>query len=517
MGYKIGMPSLKLNNAGVKSKNCGSFAGVAREALEERDGQDPDIDRERSQQNIYEGYRTAADLMEYSRDHVEQLRDANGRKIRADAVVMCATILKPPAAYMATLSRAEQIRFLDVAEGVLADAIGRENIKSSATHFDELGTHRHVFWEPMSKDGRLCAKEVHNLKFFTEINRKVPAALREAGFDIDACEMYDAAKKDYEKEKAKAGRSAYAFKADAEKTKEKLTRMVGEKHRELKDLRGEIRDARENLADTSKALEEARAGVREVQKERNALEAEVAPLRAVKADMDACEISFKGLAFGTSEVKVKKAELDALVEQAKAGVAREASVTERERIASEREAAQDQRKQELDQRQQEIDRRGKELDQRDRNLSQRAHELNEREKAISYDESLPQRLKEAQDHSNATWEYAKRVESEMDKLRAICFRLREAIGQLIRGDFGRLNNDQIEFMQCMEETVSRVYPPNDLRAYEGVKHIVDLVKEKVLDRQRERERAEQQREMERQRRAAEARAKQKKKEEMEYE
>ena len=39
MGYNIGMPCMKLNNAGNTSKHCGSFGGVAMEALKnEKDG-----------------------------------------------------------------------------------------------------------------------------------------------------------------------------------------------------------------------------------------------------------------------------------------------------------------------------------------------------------------------------------------------------------------------------------------------------------------------------------------------
>ena len=88
MGWKIGVPSLKLNNAGVTSKHCGDFGAVAAEALQERAGHDPDIDPERAALNRYEGFTTAAELQKYSREHVEQLRDAKGRKLRKDAVVM---------------------------------------------------------------------------------------------------------------------------------------------------------------------------------------------------------------------------------------------------------------------------------------------------------------------------------------------------------------------------------------------------------------------------------------------
>ena len=226
MGWKIGLPSLKLNNAGVKSKSCGDFGHVAAEALKERKGHDPDIDPERAKLNRYEGYETAAALQEYSREHVEQLRDAKGRKLRKDAVVMCATVLKPPAAYMATLPHDDQKRLLDDAYEAFVAIVGEDNIKSRADHFDEQGAHTHVFWEPMTADGRLCAKEVHNLQFFRRVNRELPTKLRARGWDIDDCEMYDAAQKEYEETKKQAGRSSYAYKAEAEKAKQALEQEI---------------------------------------------------------------------------------------------------------------------------------------------------------------------------------------------------------------------------------------------------------------------------------------------------
>lgn len=232
MSWKIGAPSLKLNNAGMKSKSCGDFGSVAREALEEREGHDPDINKALAAQNEFQGYRTAAELMEYSREHVDQLRDARGRKLRKDAVVMCATVLKPPAAMMNQLSAEDQKRFLNDAYEVFAGIVGSENVKARADHYDELGAHTHVFWEPMTEDGRLCAKEMHNLKFFGRVNRELPERLREKGWDIADCEMYDAAEKEYEaekqktSEKKKSGRSSHAFKAEAEKEKRALEEQI---------------------------------------------------------------------------------------------------------------------------------------------------------------------------------------------------------------------------------------------------------------------------------------------------
>lgn len=283
MGYKIGAPSLKLNNAGTVSKNCGDFGSVAMEALEERKGHDPDIDPERAALNHYEGFRTAAELMEYSKAHVEQLRDARGRKLRSDAVVMCGTILKPPAAMMAQLTPADQRRFLNDANEIFAEIVGKDNIKSRADHFDEQGGHSHVFWEPMTKDGRLCAKEVHNLQFFGRVNRELPAKLRERGWDIEDCECYDAAKEQYEQVMKQSGKNSMTYKLEAEMKKQELLKDIEHIENVINDHSGDVETIREVKA----------------------IEGRTKP---------------SGGFFGRSEtVKIDKADYDRLVASAKAG------------------------------------------------------------------------------------------------------------------------------------------------------------------------------------------------------
>ena len=232
MGWTIGLPSLKLNLNGEKSKHCGGFYQVAAEALEERLGHDPDINPELRDKNIYLGYKTAKELLEYSAEHCATLKDAHGRALRSDSVRMCVTIIKPPAAYMATLSKEEQKQFLDDGIEKLKEIVGEENIKSLAYHFDEQGGHVHVFWEPMTKDGRLCAKEMHNLKFLSRLNKEMPQHLRECGWDIDDCNAYDQAKdkmkteKEKNEERQQNGRSSSVFKAEAERKLNEINQQI---------------------------------------------------------------------------------------------------------------------------------------------------------------------------------------------------------------------------------------------------------------------------------------------------
>lgn len=261
MGYTIGMPSIKLNNVGQKSKHCGSFKKVAEEALAERLGLDLDINKELTDQNIYKGFKTAEDLMQYSIEHIAELdfnRPEGARKIRSDAVVMCGTILKPPAEMMMNLSREEQQKFLEDAITDFSKIVREENVKSVVLHFDERVPHAHVFWEPMTADGRLCAKEMHNLKFFGRLNREMPQMLRKQGWDIDNCQAYDKAEEDkkreemgeekyreYRKEKRKnRGQDSNTFKSAAEKELQETNEKISLKTAELDSINSQIADAK---------------------------------------------------------------------------------------------------------------------------------------------------------------------------------------------------------------------------------------------------------------------------------
>lgn len=265
MGWNIGIPSLKLNNVGKKSKHCGSFAGVAMEALEERKGRDPDIDPELAHLNIYEGITSAKELMAYSQQHVQELSDqqraVGGRKIRDDAVVMCSTIIKPPAEMMEGMSRDDQIRFLQDATEKLSEIVGSGNVKSKAFHFDEQGGHAHVLWEPITEDGRLCAKELHNVKFFGRLNREMPEYLRKRGWDIEDCQAYDAAKDDLEqnedrKERKKSGRSSAVYKRDMERKIEVMEQTSDQLQQQVKEQEKRYIKIVEANDENSKIIEE---------------------------------------------------------------------------------------------------------------------------------------------------------------------------------------------------------------------------------------------------------------------
>ena len=268
MGVQITSPTLKLNSLGRTGKKCGGFRQVAAEALTERRGLDSDIDQSRADLNIYEGYASAEELLAYSERHVAELNEKaaaeGGRKIRKDAVLMVATIIRAPTHYMNQFSRDEQIRFLKEGIEGLAAIIGKDNIKSAAYHFDEQGPHVHVFWEPMTADGRLCAKEMVSLKTFSRINKELPQFMRAKGWDIDDCRAYDAAEEQAKMEalgeaeyrrqnaekRAKNGRSSRQYKADEEKELMQVLAVKSDVTTELEVRKcslAELKDEQESL------------------------------------------------------------------------------------------------------------------------------------------------------------------------------------------------------------------------------------------------------------------------------
>lgn len=235
MGYMIGMPSLKLSNVWKENKHAGFFRDVVSEALEERYGKDKDIDREKTKNNEYViGFRTAKELIEYSDRTIERMKKeieennqnpklAKRRTIRKDAVVMCALIIKPPAEMMNNLSDEDQDKFLKDTLYEVADIVGVGNIKAAVIHKDERVRHMHIFWQPITEDGRLCAKEMHNQKnYFDRLNHEMPKNLRLLGWDIDECRAYDKKSEEQKKAKQNSGRSSKVFKYEMDKKVEAL-------------------------------------------------------------------------------------------------------------------------------------------------------------------------------------------------------------------------------------------------------------------------------------------------------
>lgn len=78
------------------------------------------------------------------------------RRVRKDAIRMCDCVLTMPKSLDPSRSR----EFFQDAYAFLASRYGAENVVSAYVHMDESMPHMHFAWVPVTKDGRLSAKDV---------------------------------------------------------------------------------------------------------------------------------------------------------------------------------------------------------------------------------------------------------------------------------------------------------------------------------------------------------------------
>lgn len=289
MGVKIGIPILKLNNHHTKTKRKGYMRAVFCEGLEERWGTDPDIDCSRTLLNEYTGeYRsgqalTAAITAEAEAYSKEQ-RQQGKRGLRSDAIIGWAAIVKPPAEWINSLSPEQRKSFFNDSRKIMYDLMGhdekgRSNIRATVLHHDEAGDHEHYYGAAKMPDGRFCGKDLINLKLFRRFNREYPKKMREIGWDIDDCTVYDPEKvaemtesqaEEYKQEcikkkkSRKTGQDSKVYKA--QKELEKIEKEKG-KERLSRDLA--IAAAQQAKRQTAATLQQ-----------KTALEAEIEDLQA---------------------------------------------------------------------------------------------------------------------------------------------------------------------------------------------------------------------------------------------
>lgn len=288
MGVKIGIPILKLNNHHTKTKRKGYMRAVFCEGLEERWGTDPDIDRSRTALNEYTGeYRsgqalTAAITAEAEAYSKEQ-RQQSKRGLRSDAIIGWAAIVKPPAEWINSLSQEQRKSFFDDSRKIMYDLMGhdekgRSNVRATVLHHDEAGDHEHFYGAAKTEDGRFCGKDLINLKLFRKFNREYPRRMREKGWDIDDCTVYDP-------EKVAEMTESQAKEYKQECIKKKKSRKTGQdsktykSQQELKKIEKEKDKVRLSRDLALAAAQQAKQQTATVRQEKATLEADIATLQ----------------------------------------------------------------------------------------------------------------------------------------------------------------------------------------------------------------------------------------------
>jgi len=115
----------------------------------------PDIDPARSHLNYHfkepEGRFTC-----FIQQRIEQERC----RVRSDSVKMVDTVLGASPEFMLGLPEPVQREYLEHAYRFMCDKIGEENIMTAIVHMDEKTPHLHLCFVPITRDGRLSAKQI---------------------------------------------------------------------------------------------------------------------------------------------------------------------------------------------------------------------------------------------------------------------------------------------------------------------------------------------------------------------
>ena len=286
MGWKVGITTLKLTNQRSKksrAKRTGFLRAVACEGMSERWGKDEDIDRNRSRFNTYTGITSGVALAEAmtkeAAEYSAQRKAAGGRVLRADAAIGWAMILKPPAEIINTMPPEQQIKFFVDSDKIITSIMGADNIRATALHRDEQAPHKHYFGMGYTQNGELCIDKVINPKLYKKLNQEYPQKMREMGWDIEDCVVYDT-----EKVKSMTEDEAAAYKTECRtKRRQKKSGLDSKTYKakkEVEKLEKEREKARLSRDLALAAAQQAKQQTAAICFQKEVLEAEITDLQA---------------------------------------------------------------------------------------------------------------------------------------------------------------------------------------------------------------------------------------------
>lgn len=124
------------------------------ERTKEEYASNPDIDKSRIAQN----YHLVTPRWSYEQEIKHRIQMA-GCRVRRDSVKFVDTLVTVSPEF-AEAHEAEMLEYFTRAFDFLKERVGKENIISAVVHMDEKTPHLHLCFVPLTKNGRLSAKEI---------------------------------------------------------------------------------------------------------------------------------------------------------------------------------------------------------------------------------------------------------------------------------------------------------------------------------------------------------------------
>lgn len=116
----------------------------------------------------------------------QRIDGLNLKKVpRSDAVYMCEVVVSSDEEFFKKLSANDQRRFFQAAKEWLDEFAGRKNVVAAIVHLDEKTPHLHYSHVPVTKGGRLCAKDVYTKESLRDLQNGLARYLQSRGFDIE--------------------------------------------------------------------------------------------------------------------------------------------------------------------------------------------------------------------------------------------------------------------------------------------------------------------------------------------
>ena len=125
------------------------------ERTKEKYASNPDVDTSRSHLNFH----LVTPQRKYRAEAEKQIAEA-GCRTRSDSVRVVEALVTASPEFFKGKSPKEIQAFFQRAADFLIGRVGRENIVSAVVHMDEKTPHLHLTFVPLTKDNRLCAKEI---------------------------------------------------------------------------------------------------------------------------------------------------------------------------------------------------------------------------------------------------------------------------------------------------------------------------------------------------------------------
>ena len=186
----------------------------------------------------------------------QRIDSLNLKKVpRSDAVYMCEIVVSSDVDFFKKLSASEQRRFFLAAKEWLDDFAGPKNVIAAIVHMDEKTPHLHYSHVPVTKDGRLCAKDVYTKASLRGLQDGLHKYLVSRGFDIErGVEQGPGSSKKH------LNTSEFKQQKEAEK---KLKAQVEDAEREVKIIAAKLEDQRTKLQELERLALEAEAALTE--------------------------------------------------------------------------------------------------------------------------------------------------------------------------------------------------------------------------------------------------------------